>query len=75
MGKNLAPLNKATITKFHFKTLAETKGSMSTMELRGVEKAKIECAEKLFNNVSTSHVRYHQVKNYQNLLDIMQNLE
>lgn len=74
MGKNLAPLNKATITKFHFKTLAETKGSMSTMELRGVEKAKIECAEKLFNNVSTSHVRYHQVKNYQNLLDIMQNL-
>ncbi|MBO8432067.1 MAG: hypothetical protein IAB08_02075 [Bacteroidetes bacterium] len=48
---------------------------MSTMELRGVEKAKIECAEKLFNNVSTSHVRYHQVQNYQNLLDIMQNLE
>ena len=75
MGKNLAPLNKAPITKFHFKTLAETKGSMSTMELRGVEKAKIECAEKLFNNVSTSHVRYHQVQNYQNLLDIMQNLE
>lgn len=75
MGKNLAPLNKATITKFHFKTLAETKDSMSTMELRGVEKAKIECAEKLFNNVSTSHVRYHQVQNYQNLLDIMQNLE
>ena len=75
MGKNLAPLNKATITKFHFKTLAETKGSMSTMELRGVEKAKIECAEKLFNNVSTCHVRYHQVQNYQNLLDIMQNLE
>ena len=43
MGKNLAPLNKATITKFHFKTLAETKGSMSTMELRGVEKAKNAC--------------------------------
>ena len=74
MGKNLAPLNKATITKFHFKTLAETKGSMSTMELRGVEKAKIECAEKLFNHVSDSHVRYHQVGSYQNLLDVMRKL-
>lgn len=48
---------------------------MGTMELRGVEKAKIECAEKLFNNVSTSHVRYHQVKSYQNLLDVMKKLE
>ena len=59
----------------HIFFIAETKGSMGTMELRGVEKAKIECAEKLFNNVSTSHVRYHQVKNYQNLLDVMKTLE
>lgn len=58
----------------HIFFIAETKGSMSTMELRGVEKAKIECAEKLFNDVSTSHVRYHQVKSYQNLLDVMKNL-
>ena len=48
---------------------------LGTMELRGVEKAKIECAEKLFNNVSTSHVCYHQVKSYQNLLDMMKKLE
>lgn len=59
----------------HIFFIAETKGSMSTMELRGVEKAKIECAEKLFNDVSTSHVRYHQVKSYQNLLDVMKKLE
>ena len=65
--------NKDTVKHIFF--IAETKGSMGTMELRGVEKAKIECAEKLFNNVSTSHVRYHQVKNYQNLLDVMKNLE
>ena len=65
--------NKGTVKHIFF--IAETKGSMGTMELRGVEKAKIECAEKLFNNVSTSHVRYHQVKNYQNLLDVMKNLE
>ena len=65
--------NKGTVKHIFF--IAETKGSMGTMELRGVEKAKIECAEKLFNNVSTSHVRYHQVKDYQNLLDVMKKLE
>ena len=47
--------NKGTVKHIFF--IAETKGSMGTMELRGVEKAKIECAEKLFNDVSTSHVR------------------
>ena len=65
--------NKGTVKHIFF--IAETKGSMGTMELRGVEKAKIECAEKLFNNVSTSLVRYHQVKSYQNLLDVMKGLE
>ena len=65
--------NKGTMKHIFF--IAETKGSMGTMELRGVEKAKIECAEKLFNNVSTSHVRYHQVNSYQNLLDVMKKLE
>ncbi len=65
--------NRGTVKHIFF--IAETKGSMGTMELRGVERAKIECAEKLFNNVSTSHVRYHQVKSYQNLLDVMKGLE
>lgn len=65
--------NKGTVKHIFF--IAETKGSMGTMELRGVEKAKIECAEKLFNNVSTSHVRYHKVDNYQHLLDVMKKLD
>ena len=65
--------NKGTVKHIFF--IAETKGSMSTMELRGVEKAKIACAEKLFNNVSTSHVRYHQVTSYQNMLDVMKEIE
>ena len=65
--------NQGTVKHIFF--IAESKGSMGTMELRGVEKAKIECGEKLFNNVSTSHVRYHQVKSYQNLLDVMKKLE
>ena len=65
--------NKGTVKHIFF--IAETKGSMGTMELRGVEKAKIECAEQLFNKASTSCVRYHQVKDYQNLLDVMKALE
>lgn len=65
--------NKGTVKHIFF--IAETKGSMGTMELRGVEKAKIECAEQLFNKASTSCVRYHQVKDYQNLLDVMKTLE
>ena len=58
----------------HVFFIAETKGSMDSMQLKGVEKAKIECAEKLFNSVSTSNVRYHKVRNYQELLDVMHNM-
>ena len=45
------------------------------MQLKEVEKAKIGCTGKLFNNLSTSHVRYHKVDSYQTLLDIMQNTD
>lgn len=55
----------------HIFFIAETKGSMGSMEMRGVEKAKIECAEKLFNSFSTANVRYHKVTSYQDLLDAM----
>lgn len=55
----------------HIFFIAETKGSMGSMELRGVEKAKIECAEKLFNSISTANVKYHKVTTYQDLLDAM----
>jgi type III site-specific deoxyribonuclease len=55
----------------HIFFIAETKGSMGSMELRGVEKAKIECAEKLFNSISTANVKYHKVASYQDLLDEM----
>ena len=55
----------------HIFFIAETKGSMGTMEVRGVEKAKIDCAEKLFNSISTAKVRYHKVTSYSDLLDEM----
>lgn len=59
----------------HIFFIAETKGSMESMELRAVEKAKIDCAKKLFNELSTSQVRYHEVDSYANLLDIIKNLD
>lgn len=55
----------------HIYFVAETKGSLDSMELRGVEQAKIDCAKKLFNKMSTSKVRYEYVTNYGDLLDKM----
>ena len=59
----------------HIFFIAETKGSMDSMQLKEVERAKIGCAEKLFNNLSTSNVRYHKVDSYQTLLDIMKSMD
>src|SRR5574344_1992976 len=60
---------KGTVKHIFF--IAETKGSLDSMDLRGVEKAKIACAKKLFNDISTSDVKYWNVTSYQNLLDVM----
>lgn len=59
----------------HIFFVAETKGSMSSLELRPIEKAKIDCAKKLFNGISTSKVRYHEVDSYQKLLEVMESME
>ncbi len=59
----------------HVFFIAETKGSMDSMQLKGVEKAKIDCAKKLFNNISTSNVRYHEVESFQMMLDIMKSTD
>ena len=53
----------------HIYFLAETKGSMDSLQLRGIEKAKIECAKKLFNKMSNSEVRYEQVSTYADLMN------
>ena len=65
--------NKGSVKHIFF--IAETKGSMDSMQLKEIEKAKIGCAEKLFNNLSTSNVRYHKVDSYQTLLDIMKSMD
>ena len=58
----------------HIFFIAETKGTMESLELRPIEQAKISCAKKLFNEMSTSNVVYHDVDSYQSLLNIMNSL-
>ena len=58
----------------HIYFIAETKGTMDSLQLRPIEQAKIQCAKKLFNEISTSKVRYHDVDSYQSLLDIMKGI-
>lgn len=59
----------------HVFFIAETKGSLDKMELRGVERAKTECASKLFNSISTNTTRYGVVNKYDNLFNIINGIE
>ncbi|MBK5211161.1 MAG: DEAD/DEAH box helicase family protein [Coriobacteriia bacterium] len=61
--------NEGTVKHIYF--VAETKGTMDTLELRGVEHAKIACAKKLFNEMSTTNVRYSNVDSYEQLLNVI----
>lgn len=60
---------KGTVQHVYF--VAETKGTLDTLELRGVEDAKIACAKKLFNEANASGVRYHEVTSYSDLLSLV----
>lgn len=53
----------------HIYFVAETKGSMDTLELRGIEDAKIHCAREHFKVISSEKVMYDVVDSYQTLLD------
>ena len=58
----------------HVFFIAETKGTMESLNLRPMEQAKIACARKLFNELSDSHVKYHDVDSYQSLLAVINTL-
>jgi len=58
----------------HVYFVAETKGSLSTLQLKGVEDAKIECARKFFTSLSEKHdhsVKYDVVTNYDELMQLV----
>lgn len=64
--------NKGTVKHIFF--IAETKGTMESLNLKPIEQAKIKCAKKLFARLSDDDVVYHDVDSYQSLLNIMENL-
>ena len=53
----------------HIYFVAETKGSMSSLQLRDIEKAKIHCAREHFKAISSGNVVYDVIDSYQALLD------
>lgn len=59
----------------HIFFVAETKGTMDSLNLRPIEQAKIACAKKLFNEISKDDIVYHDVDSYQSLLNIMDSIK
>ena len=62
--------NEGTVKHIYF--IAETKGSMSSIDFRPIEKAKIDCAKVLFNKVNSNAIQYGVVTSYQELLNKFQ---
>lgn len=55
----------------HIYFIAETKGTMESLELREIENAKIECARKHFAKLNTGQLKYDVVNSYEKLLEIV----
>jgi type III restriction enzyme len=53
----------------HIYFVAETKGSMSSMQLRKIEEAKIHCAREHFKAINTDSVVYDVIDSYKSLMD------
>jgi type III restriction enzyme len=55
----------------HIYFIAETKGSMSSMQLKEVERIKIECAKKYFKEISNENVVYDKCDSYEELIKLV----
>ena len=55
----------------HIYFVAETKGSMSSTQLRLIEQSKLHCAREHFKAISGENVVYDVVDSYQSLLNIV----
>jgi len=59
----------------HVYFVAETKGSMSTLSLRGIEERKIECARRFFSELNQrlggENVKYDVVDSFGKLMDVV----
>lgn len=61
--------NKDKVKHVYF--VAETKGTMSSMELREVEKSKLSCARKFFAKITSDQVKYDVVNSYGKLMELV----
>lgn len=59
--------NEGAVKRIYF--VAETKGSLSTLNLKGAEAAKIECARQLFDQLGEGEVHHDFVSTYDELMD------
>jgi type III restriction enzyme len=57
----------------HVYFVAETKGSMSSMDLRKIEECKIECARKFFSKITSAQLKYDVISNYGKLMEVVAN--
>ncbi len=55
----------------HIYFVAETKGDTSDIQLREVERAKIECARRHFEKISNDTVKYSAVSSYTDLMAVV----
>lgn len=55
----------------HIYFVAETKGDTSDLQLREVERAKIECARKHFDKISSDSVKFGAVNSYSELMNLV----
>ncbi len=55
----------------HIYFIAETKGSMSSLELREIEKSKIQCARKFFAKIASDEVKYDVIDSYDKLMELV----
>jgi type III restriction enzyme len=56
----------------HIYFVAETKGSLSSLDLRKIEQSKIDCARKFFARITSDQVKYDVVDSYGKLMEIVQ---
>ncbi len=56
----------------HVYFVAETKGSLSSLDLRKIEQSKIDCARKFFAKITSDQVKYDVVDSYGKLMEIVQ---
>jgi type III restriction enzyme len=61
--------NEGAVKHIYF--VAETKGTMNSLELHGIENVKIACAKKHFKAISSDKVKYDVIKDYASLLRIV----